>query len=111
MDLLDRDFGARIVFVEAPVEVLFLNGAVVLIDTILHQVKDQACVEVWPSAGVKYLHRDAEISFHQGIEYGALLFKHVGVVQGFLALDEKPPRPSSAVGLRRWFPEYGKADY
>jgi hypothetical protein len=44
MDLLDRDFGARIVFVEAPVEVLFLNGAVVLVDAVLHQVEDQACV-------------------------------------------------------------------
>ena len=84
MDLLDRDFGARINLIEAPKKVLLLNGAVVLIDAVLHQVEDQACVEVWPSAGIPYLHRDSEIAFHQGIEYGALLFKHIGVMKGLL---------------------------
>lgn len=110
MDLLHRDFRTGIVLIQAPEQVLLLHCAVILVDAVLHQIENQGSIQIWTPRSIPNPHGHADISVHQWIKHGTLLFKHLGVVQGFLAFDQEFACPSSAVGLAGWLTQYGESD-
>ena len=87
---------------------LLANLPVVLVDTVLHKVEYQGCVEVGTPRSIPYPDRHGEIALHQRVKHWALLFKHFAVPERFLRLDEELAGPSSGVRLGCWLTENGE---
>ena len=85
---LHNDLSPRVFRVKPPVYMALFDLPVILIDQALHQIKDQTLIQIRTAGSIIDPHNHPQIPSHQGYQRLALLFKHLTIVQGFLAFDQ-----------------------